>query len=145
MTPAGRTCVSIFWCLLLQVASWCIHGSPSISLIWRGRMATPIGRFVGPSTLPRRLPSPTKRQIQSVSCLMTSIFYRITKVLSWHNFKPVGLPPRKMSSLRQSAKDDLELKTPEVYSIPCECGKVYIDRQTVRLTPGWRSASDISI
>jgi hypothetical protein len=53
-----------------------------------------------------------------------SIFNRINRVLARHNIKSVGLPPRKISSFLQPVKDDLGLKTPGVYSIPCECGQV---------------------
>jgi hypothetical protein len=58
-----------------------------------------------------------------------SIFNRIRRVLARHNIKSVGLPPRKISSFLWLVKDDLGLRTPGVYSIPCECGQVYI-RQT---------------
>jgi predicted GIY-YIG superfamily endonuclease len=47
-------------------------------------------------------------------------------MLSKHNIKTAGLPPRKLSSLLQPIMDNLALKTPGIYSIPCECGKVYI-------------------
>jgi hypothetical protein len=47
-------------------------------------------------------------------------------MLSRHNIKSVGLPPRKIASFLQPVKDNLGLKTPGVYSIPCECGQVYI-------------------
>jgi len=47
-------------------------------------------------------------------------------LLARHNIKCVGLPPRKISSLFRPVKDDLGLRTPEVYGIPCECGQVYI-------------------
>jgi hypothetical protein len=47
-------------------------------------------------------------------------------MLSRHNIKPVGLPLRKIASFLQPVKDDLGLKTPGAYSIPCECGQVYI-------------------
>jgi hypothetical protein len=50
------------------------------------------------------------------------IFNCISRVLSWHIKKSVGLPPRKISSFLWSVKDDLGLKTSGVYSIPCECG-----------------------
>jgi hypothetical protein len=40
--------------------------------------------------------------------------------------KTVGLPPRKVASILCPVKNDLGLKTAGVYSIPCECGKVYI-------------------
>jgi hypothetical protein len=47
-------------------------------------------------------------------------------MLSRHNIKSVGLPPRKIANFLRPVKDDLGLKTPGVYSIPCECGQVYI-------------------
>jgi hypothetical protein len=40
--------------------------------------------------------------------------------------KSVGLPPRKVSGFLLEVKDNLRLKTLQVYSIPYECGKVYI-------------------
>ncbi|PNF14479.1 hypothetical protein B7P43_G18379 [Cryptotermes secundus] len=61
-----------------------------------------------------------------------SIFNRISRMLSRHNIKSVGLPPKKLSSFLRSVKDSLELRTSGVYTIPCECGKVYIG-QTGRL------------
>jgi hypothetical protein len=54
-----------------------------------------------------------------------TIFNHISWVLARHN-KSVGLPPRKISSFIWPVKADLGLKTPGVYSIPCECGQVYI-------------------
>jgi len=42
------------------------------------------------------------------------------------NIKCVVLPPRKISNLLRPAKDDLGLRTPGIYSIPCECGQLYI-------------------
>jgi hypothetical protein len=53
-------------------------------------------------------------------------FNHISRVLSKHNIKIVGLPPRKLSGSLQPIKDDLALKMPGIYKIPCECGKVYI-------------------
>jgi hypothetical protein len=53
-------------------------------------------------------------------------FNQINRVLARHNIKSVGLPQQKLSSLLRPVKDNLELKTPGVYKIPCECGKVYI-------------------
>jgi hypothetical protein len=38
----------------------------------------------------------------------------------------VGLPHKKLSSLLRPVKDHPGLRTPGVYRIPCECGKVYI-------------------
>ncbi|PNF38064.1 hypothetical protein B7P43_G00358, partial [Cryptotermes secundus] len=46
-----------------------------------------------------------------------TIFNRISRVLSRHNIKAVGLPPNKLSSLLRLFKDSLGLRTPGVYSI----------------------------
>jgi hypothetical protein len=53
-------------------------------------------------------------------------FNRISRLLSRHNIKSVGLPPKKIPGFLRPVKDDLRLKTPGVYSVPCECGQVYI-------------------
>jgi hypothetical protein len=55
------------------------------------------------------------------------IFSCISRVLSLHIKKSVGLPHGKISSSFWSVKDDLGLKTPEVYSTPCKCGQVHIE------------------
>jgi hypothetical protein len=59
-------------------------------------------------------------------------FNRTSRALSEHNTKTVVLPPRKLSSFLRPNKEDLAMKTPDVCSIPCECGKVYTG-QTGRL------------
>jgi hypothetical protein len=38
----------------------------------------------------------------------------------------VALPPKNIASYLPPVKEALGLKTPGTYSIPCECGKVYI-------------------
>jgi hypothetical protein len=60
-------------------------------------------------------------------------FNCISTVLPKHNMKMVDLLSRKLSSFFQPIQDDLPLKMPVVYSIPCECGKVY-NTQTGHLT-----------
>jgi hypothetical protein len=47
-------------------------------------------------------------------------------MLAKQSIKCIALPPRKNSSLLRPAKVDLGLRTPGIYSIPCECGQVYI-------------------
>jgi len=49
-------------------------------------------------------------------------------MLAKHNIKSVSLPPRKISSYEYfpPVKDALGLRTLGAYSIPCECGRVYI-------------------
>jgi hypothetical protein len=51
---------------------------------------------------------------------------RLSRMLAKHNIKSVAIPPRKILSYFPPVKDSLGLRTPGVYSIPCECGRVYI-------------------
>jgi hypothetical protein len=50
---------------------------------------------------------------------------RLSRMLAKHNIKSVALPPRKITSYLPPVKDAPGLRTPCVYKIPCECGKVY--------------------
>jgi hypothetical protein len=54
-----------------------------------------------------------------------TIFNRISRVLSRHNIKSVGLPINNYHFFRP-AKYKLGLRIPSVYRIPCDCGMVYI-------------------
>jgi hypothetical protein len=47
-------------------------------------------------------------------------------MLAKYNIKSVAIPPRKISSYMPPTKDAPGLRTPGIYNIPCECGKVYI-------------------
>jgi hypothetical protein len=53
-------------------------------------------------------------------------FGRLSRLLAKHNIKSVALPPRKIFSHYPPVKDALGLRTQGIYSIPCECGSVYI-------------------
>jgi hypothetical protein len=55
-----------------------------------------------------------------------TIFNPISRVLARQSIKSVVLPHMKLSSLLRPVKDHLGLRTPRVYRIPCECGRVYI-------------------
>jgi hypothetical protein len=71
--------------------------------------------------------------LQAVSALLnvqrtwtpTYIKISISRMLAKH-IRSVGLPPRKISGFLRPVKNDLGLKASGVYSIPCECGQVYI-------------------
>jgi hypothetical protein len=52
-------------------------------------------------------------------------FGRLSRLLAKHNIKSVALPPRKRASYLSPFKEIIGLRTPGIYSIPCECGKVY--------------------
>ena len=56
---------------------------------------------------------------------------RISRMLAKYNNKSVGTPPKKISSYMPPTEDAPGLRTPGIYKIPCECGKVYI-RQSGR-------------
>jgi hypothetical protein len=72
-------------------------------------------------------PQPDENPVSvTILSYVRSIFNHISRVLFRPNIKSVGLPPRKISSFFRSFKDDLELRIPGVYSIPCECGQVNI-------------------
>jgi hypothetical protein len=69
-----------------------------------------------------------------------------------HNIKSVGLPPRKIGNFLRPVKDDLGLKTPGVYSIPCKCGQDYmgqtgryIDTRIIQAHPHKSAVAEHSI
>ncbi|KAJ4435750.1 hypothetical protein ANN_18368 [Periplaneta americana] len=51
---------------------------------------------------------------------------KISRLLRKHEIKTIHKPPTKIQNLLRPVKDDLGLRTPGVYKIPCECGKCYI-------------------
>ena len=51
---------------------------------------------------------------------------RLSRMLAKHSIRSIPLPPRKIASYLPPTKDAIGLNTPGVYSIPCECKKVYI-------------------
>jgi len=51
---------------------------------------------------------------------------RLSRMLAKHNIKSVALPPRKIFNYLPQVKDALGLRIPVIYSIPCECGRIYI-------------------
>jgi len=60
---------------------------------------------------------------------------RLSRMLAKQNIKSVTLPSRKISSYFPPVKDAMGLRTLGVYSIPCECGRVYIGQsgQSIQL------------
>jgi predicted GIY-YIG superfamily endonuclease len=47
-------------------------------------------------------------------------------MLAKMNINSGDLPPSKITSYLPPAKDELGLKTPGIYRIPCKCGNLYI-------------------
>jgi hypothetical protein len=62
----------------------------------------------------------------STTYIPITAFGRLSRMLAKHNIKSVALPPRKIFNHLPPVKDALGLRTPGIYSIPCECGRVYI-------------------
>jgi hypothetical protein len=88
--------------------------------------ATVTGRSDGLSIHRRVATTPEKPTSVALLPFVNTTFNRISRMLSRH-IKSVGLSPRKVVSFLRPVKDDLGLKTPGVYSIPCKCGQVYIE------------------
>jgi hypothetical protein len=53
-------------------------------------------------------------------------FGRLSRMLAKHNINSVALPHRKIANYLPPFKEAIGLRTPGIYSIPCECGSVYI-------------------
>jgi hypothetical protein len=60
---------------------------------------------------------------------------RLSRMLTKHNIKSVALPPRKIFNYLPPVKDALGLRTQGIYSIPCECGRVYIGQRGRSIQP----------
>jgi hypothetical protein len=64
----------------------------------------------------------------STACIpyTQTTYGQLSRMLAKHNIKNVALPPKKILSYLPPVKDALGLRTPGIYSILCDCGKVYI-------------------
>jgi hypothetical protein len=60
---------------------------------------------------------------------------RLSRMLAKYNIKSIALPQKKISCYLPPYKEQLGLRTPGIYSIPCECGMVYIGQsgRTIQL------------
>jgi hypothetical protein len=52
------------------------------------------------------------------------IFNRVSRLLGRRIIKSFGLSHKKVSSFLRPVRDNLRLRTPGVYTLPCECGRV---------------------
>jgi hypothetical protein len=80
-------------------------------------------------------------------CLQERLFlpaYVIGMEFNLCRFKIVGLPSKKTATFLRPVKDDLSLKTPGVYSIPCECLRSTLDKPDFPLIPRSRSSTNPS-
>jgi hypothetical protein len=61
---------------------------------------------------------------------MQTTYGRLSRMLNKHNIKCIPLPPKKIINYLPPIKDAVGLRTPGIYGIPCECGKVYIGQSS---------------
>jgi non-ribosomal peptide synthetase component F len=81
-----------------------------------------IRRAMEPAT---RTAKPNDKPTSTAYVPYTQTTYgRLSRMLAKHNIKSVALAPRKVFSYIPPVKDALGLRTPDVYGIPCECGRV---------------------
>jgi hypothetical protein len=69
---------------------------------------------------------PEKPLSRALIPYVSTISGKIHRILRRYNIETVHLPPPKLRHRLVRAKDPIGLKTPGVYEIPCECGKVYV-------------------
>jgi hypothetical protein len=55
-----------------------------------------------------------------------AITNKISRLLAKYNIKTVHIPQKKNIHMFRLVKDELGLKVPGLYQIPCECGKAYV-------------------
>jgi hypothetical protein len=55
-----------------------------------------------------------------------AITTKISRILTKYNIKTIHVPRKKNIHMLRPVKDDLGLKVPVVYRIPCECGEIYV-------------------
>jgi hypothetical protein len=53
---------------------------------------------------------------------------KISRLLAKYNIKTIHVPRNKNIHMLRPLKDDLGLKVPDMYRIPCECSEVYVGR-----------------
>jgi hypothetical protein len=96
--------------------------------------------------LPRaRQPDSNKPESIAFLPYVGPTFNRINRVLARHSIKSVGLSQQKLSNLLRPVKDNLELRTPGVYRIPCECAKSTLGRLAAPSTPDWKNINATSV
>jgi hypothetical protein len=64
-------------------------------------------------------------------------------MLAKHNIKRVAIPHRKISNYLPQVKDAIGLKTPGIYKILYECGKVFIGQSDRPSTYALKNMTDI--
>lgn len=76
-----------------------------------------------------------KLQLQHVEPVGTALLpfqhytsNRISRLLAKHSIRTIHIPARRNIHMLGTVKDNLGLKVPRIYRIPCKCGKVYVEQ-----------------
>jgi hypothetical protein len=83
-----------------------------------------ISRAMKPPT--KTAKSKDKPNLRAYIPYTQTTYGRLSRMMAKYNIKSIQLPPKKFSNYLPPVKDAVGLKTPGIYSIPCECEKVYI-------------------
>jgi hypothetical protein len=86
-----------------------------------------ICRAMKPPTNTTKMDKPTS---MAYIPFMQTTYGRLSRMLTEHNIKCIPLPLKKIFNYLPPIKDAVGLRTPNTYSIPCECGKVYIGQSS---------------
>ena len=72
--------------------------------------------------------SPRQKKPIARACLpyVSTVAGKVSRILAKWNIETIHIPPQKLRGELMRVKDNLGLRTPGVYRIPCQCGKVYI-------------------
>jgi hypothetical protein len=87
------------------------------------------------TNLPKRVTPPRREDPTLVACLpfVCTTFNCISRVLSRHNIKTMGLPPRKLSIFLHPVKNDLSLEMPVSTAFPVSVGRCTLDKLETRV------------
>jgi hypothetical protein len=85
-----------------------------------------LGDYPAVNAVPKPVKIKDKPTAVALIPYLETTFNQLSRLLGRHNIKCIAMPPTKISNFLPKIKDDLGLRTPGIYSIPCECGKVYI-------------------
>jgi hypothetical protein len=78
--------------------------------------------------LPKQKPESKSENFMGIAVLpyQQAIFNRIGRLLAKYKIRMVHIPKKKNIHMLRPVKDDLGLRVPGTYQIPCECRRVYI-------------------
>jgi hypothetical protein len=141
-------CLSLFYCKHNVFPTLCVK-KVKLGKGWlptRKEHTSPTPQH-GPNTEPEPATRPAKTNDKPTSTAyipyIKTTYGRLSRLLAKHNIKSVALPPTDIFSYLPPVKDALGLRTPGIYSIPYECGRVYIGQSGRSSNSESKSTTDI--